>query len=242
MTTSAAQTSPQPYARLAGLLYFFIIVVGTWDEVFVRGRIVVSGDAAATAHNMAASEQLWRLGFTGEVTMWVASIVTMTIFYFLLRPVNRFLALLALLFNLVDTAVETVNAGLCNFAALFLSTGGGSLSAADPKQLRAFAAFALRLHEYGFGVGLLFFACFLVLTGYLFVRSTYFPAWLGVLAAVGGICYAINSYALFAAPALAEVLFPYILVPSFIAELSISLWLIVIGVNVPKWRERGASF
>jgi hypothetical protein len=133
--------------------------------------------------------------------------------------------LVALLFNVMDTAIEALNATFCNFGALFFAQ----------QHLAAFAALLLRLHEYGFGAGLLFFGFVLILNGYLMARSTYFPRWLGILAAAGGACYVLNSYALFIAPKLEDALFPFILLPSLVAELSISLWLIVKGVNAERW-------
>jgi hypothetical protein len=223
------------YARIAGWLYLFIIVVGFYVEMFVRGRIIVAADAAATTQNLSALAPLWRLGFGGEITMWVFSIFIMGVLYMLLRPVNGTLALVALLFNIMDTAIEALNATLCNFGALFLSNAGGALNAFSQSQLAALAALALRLHEFGFGAGLLFFGFVLILNGYLMTRSTYFPRWLGDLAAIGGACYVLNSYGLFVAPKLQDAIFPFILLPSLFAELSISLWLIFKGVNVERW-------
>jgi Domain of unknown function (DUF4386) len=223
------------YARLAGWLYLFIIVAGFYVEMFVRGRILVTRDPVATAHNLTALEPLWRFGFGAEITMWVFSIFIMGVLYVLLRPVNGTLALVALLFNIMDTAIESLNAALCNFGALFFSNGGGALSAFSQQQLAALAALALRLHEYGFGAGLLFFGFVLILNGYLMARSTYFPRWLGFLAVVGGACYVLNSYGLFIAPKMQDAVFPAILVPSLIAELSLSLWLIIKGVNRERW-------
>src|SRR5579871_3818246 len=89
------------FARLTGCLYLSIIVIGFWVEVFVRGRIIVPGNASATAHNLATHEMLWRLGFGGEATMWLFSVVTMTVFYILFRPIDPIIALMALLFNVI---------------------------------------------------------------------------------------------------------------------------------------------
>lgn len=224
------------YARLAGWLYLFIIVAGFYVEMFVRGRIIVAGDASATTHNLSALESLWRFGFGAEITMWVFSIFIMGVLYALLKPVNGTLALVALLFNVMDTSIEALNATLCNFGALFFSNGGGALNAFTHQQLAALASLALRLHEYGFGAGLLFFGFVLIVNGYLMAQSTYFPRWLGLLAATGGACYVLNSYGLFIAPKLQDAIFPFILLPSLVAELAISLWLIVKGVNVERWR------
>lgn len=223
------------YARVAGWLYLFIIVVGFYVEMFVRGRIIVSGNAIATAHNMSALEPLWRLGFAGEITMWIFSIFIMGVFYVLLRPVNGTLALIALLFNLMDTAIETLNAAISNFAALLLSNAAGALKTFDQQQLAALSGLALRLHDDGFAAGLTFFGFTLMLNGYLMMRSTYFPRWLGILAMVGGAAYVINSYGVFLAPKVEDAIFPFILLPALVAELSISLWLIVKGVDSARW-------
>jgi Domain of unknown function (DUF4386) len=225
------------YARAAGWLYLFIIVVGFCVEIFVRGKIIVSGDPAATAHNMTTLGWLWRLGFGGEITMWVFSILTMTVFYILFRSFNPLIAVMALLFNIMDTAIETINAVLCNFTALFFAEGSGYLRTFLPHQREAVVAFALRMHEYGFGAGLLFFGMWLILTGFLMIRSGYFPKWIGGLAMIGGVCYVLNSYALFVAPAIQDHLFPLILMPSLVAELSISIYMIVFGFNVDNWRK-----
>ena len=224
------------YARVAGWLYLFIIVVGFYVEVFVRGRIIVSGNAAATAHNLTAFEPLWRFGFGGEITMWVFSVFTMGVLYVLLRPANGTLALVALLCNVMDTSIEALNATLANFGALFLSNATGTLNVFTQQQLAALAALDLRLHEYGFGAGLLFFAFVMIINGYLVARSTYFPQWLGILYAIGGVCYAVNSYSLFLTPKFEDAIFPFILLPSLVAELSMSLWLIAKGVDAERWR------
>jgi hypothetical protein len=233
-----SDSSLRIYARVTGWLYLFIIGIGFCVEVFIRGRIIVPGNPAATAHNMASFGSLWRLGFGGEATMWLFSVVTMTVFYMLFRAFDPMIALMALVFNIMDTAIETVNAVLCNFAALFFSQGLGYLQAFDAQQRAAFAALALRLHELGFGAGLLFFGFWLILTGYLMIRSGYFPKWIGVLAAIGGACYSLNSYALFVAPDIQDHLFPLILAPSLVAELSISIYMIVFGFNVESRRRR----
>ena len=95
-----AETSPQVYARIGGVLYLIIIVAGIFGEMFVRDNLIVSGDATATANNIMASQLLWRIGIAGDLLMHVCDIPLMLIFYLLLRPVNKNLALLAVLFNL----------------------------------------------------------------------------------------------------------------------------------------------
>jgi hypothetical protein len=90
-------------------------------------------------------------------------------------------------------------------------------------------------------VSLLFFGCFCLIVGYLIFRSSYLPNAIGVLMQIAGICYLTNSFALVLSPNVANRLFPAILVPSFIGELSLCLWLLVKGVKVQKWDEKAAA-
>jgi Domain of unknown function (DUF4386) len=98
------ETSPQTLARNGGVLYLIIIGTGLFGEMFVRGKLVVWGDVTATATNIAASQTLWRMGVAGDLIMHVCDVPLMLIFYLLLRPVDKTLALLAMLFNMVQTA------------------------------------------------------------------------------------------------------------------------------------------
>ena len=74
MTDRVTQAWPRLYARIAGALYLIVIVGGIFAEIFVRGRLVVHGDAAATAHNIQAHELLYRLGFVVEVFYCVCNV------------------------------------------------------------------------------------------------------------------------------------------------------------------------
>ncbi len=235
MTRRSVETSPQVYARVAGALYLIIIAVGLFAEV-VRQRLVVHGDAVATAQNILAHELLYRWSFAAGIIVLVCAIPVAVILCELLQPVNRSLTVLAVFFNLVSIAIEAGNL-LNHFAPLILLKGGSVSSPAPAEPLQALAYASLRLQSVGYAVSLTFFALFCVLIGYLIFRSTFLPRILGVLMAVAGVCYAINSFAIFLAPALADRLFPYILVPCFVAELALALWLTVIGVNVPRWEQ-----
>lgn len=237
MIDSTVETSPQVYARIGGWLYLILIVAGMFGVLFVRDRLIVSGDVAATANNIMASPALWRLGITGDLIMHVCDVPLMLIFFVLLRPVNTFLALLALLFNLIQTAVLVANK-LNLLTALFLLGDANYRKAFDPHQLDALSYLPLKLHDYGFGVGLIFFGFECLIIGYLIFKSGYLPKTIGVMMQIAGLCYLTNSFALLLAPAFASALFPAILVPALVAEASFCLWLIVMGVDVPKWNER----
>src|SRR5438132_10521533 len=146
MTNRAVETSPQVYARIGGVLYLIIIAIGFCSEFFVRDKLVVSGDVTATAKNIVASESQWRISIAGDLILLVCAIALTLIFYVLLRPVNKNLALLAMLFNIVEFPIEAVSK-LCLFAALFLSGDADYLKAFEPHQLHALVRISLKLHE-----------------------------------------------------------------------------------------------
>jgi hypothetical protein len=151
MEDQEVQTSPQIYARIGGVLYLIIIVIGIFGEAFVRDRLIVSGDATATAERIRASEFLWRVGIAGELLLLICAVALTLIFYVLLRPVSRNLALLAAFFNLVSIALEAA-ASLHLLATLFPLANANYLRVLEPKQLDALAYLSVKSHEYGFGV------------------------------------------------------------------------------------------
>jgi hypothetical protein len=225
---------PQRYARIGGVLYLAIIVLGLFGEAFVRGTLVVSGDATATANAILASESLWRAGIAGDLLMQVLDLPVIVVLYVLLRPVSETLALLATFLNLIQTAVLVANK-LTLLAPILLLGDAKVLGAFSSDQLHALSYLAINAHGYGFGVGLIFFGFACLFRGYLVFKSGYFPKVLGLLLALAGLSYLVNSFALLLAPSLASALFPAILLPAFVGELVFALWLIFKGVNVEKW-------
>src|SRR5689334_10641261 len=114
--------SPRRTARVAGLLYLIVMVLAMFAEAFVRGPLIVSGDAAATAHNILASEQLYRLGVGADIVVFVCDAALAALFYVLLRPVSASLAVVAAFFRLAYTAIVAVNT-IAFFAPLTLLKG-----------------------------------------------------------------------------------------------------------------------
>lgn len=232
-----AQTSPQVYARTGGAFYLIIIVFGIFGEVFVRSRLIVPGDASATAERIMNAESVWRFSIAGELFMLTCAVGLALIFYVLLRPVSRNLALLATFFNLISIALEAANK-LQLIVTLFPLVEADYLRVFDPQQLHALAYLHIKSHGYGFGVSLIFFGCVCLLWGHLIFRSGYLPRLVGLLMQIAGICYLTNSFALILSPAFADRLFPLILLPPFVAETSLCLWLLIRGVNLREWAAR----
>jgi hypothetical protein len=234
MSRRSLLLAPRTYARIAGLLYLYIMVAGTFAELFVRSRLVVSGDAAATAGNLLAHESLFRLGFSAELLHLALDAGVAAILYVLLRPVDRVLALLAALTRVACGIVLAV-ASLGHFVALRFLDGPEFLRVFAPEQRRAFALLALRLHGDAYAISLVFFAFTCLALGLLVFRSTFLPRTIGVLMAIAGVCYLISSFAHFLVPAFGARLFPALFVPIFVAELSLTLWLLVRGIDAAKW-------
>ncbi len=214
------------YAQIGGALYLLIIVAGIVGPLLTRTQLIVPGDAAATAHNIAASPELWRLGIAADVVMQICDVPVMLILFLLLSPVNKNVALLALIFNIVQTATLVANQ-LTLVAAQLLSADQAALTDV-----------AIQAYSYGEALGLVFFGFTLLGVGYLIRHSGYLPRILGLLIQIGGVSYVVNSFLLVVAPGLANIAF---LVPSFVAELSLALWLLVKGVDASKWEMRARS-
>ena len=237
MVDRTVETSPQRYARIGGVLYLVIIAVGLFGEAFVRDRLIVPGDARATAVNIRAMESLWRFHIAAELFLLVCAVALLLVLFVLLRPVSRELALLAVFFNLVSIGLEAAIT-MRLVETLFPLGNAAYLKAFEPEQLYVMASLSLKSHSYGFGVSLIFFGCFCLIVGYLIFKSGYLPKTIGVLMQIAGVCYLTNSFALVLAPAVANRLFPTILVPAFIGEASLCIWLLVKGVNVEKWGRK----
>jgi hypothetical protein len=212
--------------RLAGLCYLAIIALGLWAEMFVRGSLVVPGDAAATAQRIAAQPQLWRICIAADLLMQLLDIPVIVVLWRLLRPVNETLALTATGLNLVQTAVLVANR-VQLLAALDLLTTPAIGDAFLPGQREALAMLAVQLHGQGFGIGLIFFGVACVIRGALIAASGVLPRVLGWGLVLAGLAYLVNSGALLLAPAFAKLLFPAIMLPVFIGELAFALWLCV---------------
>ena len=220
-----------PDARLAGALYLVIIGGGLFAEAVVRQQLVVLGNADATAANILAHESLYRWGFAVSLVYLACNVPLALLLRRIFAGTNALAAQLVAAFILVGTAIETTNL-LNHFAPLIYLKGSVALGAFAPAELHALAYVSLRTFGMGFSVCLVFFACYDLLIGYLIVKSRYLPRTIGILMAIAGVCYLTDSFARILAPPVANMLFPYILLPSFVGELSLCLWLLLKGVNL----------
>jgi hypothetical protein len=235
-TQRMAQTSPRLLARMAGLVA--VITTSAGFAAIVIGNLVDPNDAAATAHNILANEQLYRLAAVGD-TISVLYIVYTLLIYYLFRPVHRGLALLAALFSFVGIAVGML-IPFWDVAALVVLKDAQPLRALTQEQLQAIALLCLQLRAQIDALSLVLFGIYDILTGYLIVRSTFLPRLFGVLWAIAGVGYLINTFATVLAPDFAAHLSPWILIPGG-ADLLIPIWLLVVGVNERRWKEQASA-
>jgi hypothetical protein len=229
-----AELSPRAQARIAGALYLIVIAGGIFAEMGVRGRLIVHGDAAATAQNILAHQLLYRLGFAVEVFYLACNVPLTLIFYNLFRVVSRSLALLVVFFSLVGTAVEAASL-LFHYAPLVLLGGGSAMSGVPATELQALSYASLRMFDIGFGITLVFFAGYCLALGIMIVRSGLIPKLIGALLVIEGGAYFLNSFTTFLAPQWAGRVFTFLEVTG-LAEVFLCLSLLFLGVNEARWR------
>lgn len=223
--------SRSTYARLAGLGYLVIIVTGIYAEFFVRGSLVVPGDAAETAGNIAASELLFRTGLVAEFAMLSADVFVALALYVVFRAVSRNLALLAAFFRLSHASIVGLNL-LLTWVPLLLVGGAGYVAAIPGGQRDALVLLALDAHAYGYTIGLVFFAVHCLVLGMLVLRASDVPRILGFLLLMAGAGYLIDSLAqtlLTTYGDQAGLFASIVFIPAFVGELSFALWLLVKG-------------
>jgi len=222
-------TSPRTTARIAGVLYLMIIVAALFAQIGVRSSLIVAGDPAATGANILAAEGLYRLGVIADLVTVACDVGVAALLYRLLKPAGASLSLTAGLLRVVAASVTAAVAVLA-FAPIILLKGGAGEAFSVP-QLQALAMMALRMRETGYVISLLVFGLHCLMLGWLVWRSGILPRVIGAMLVVAGPCYLVSSGFSLIAPALAGPLYPVILLPPFVAEVTFTLWLIGVGVS-----------
>lgn len=218
-------TNPQRTARIAGALYLLIIVLGLTSELLVRARLILPGQAEATAANILAAPGLYRLSVAADAVMLLADIALALLLYRLLAPAGAALSLAAMVLRLMQAAVIATSL-LFAYGALLILQG----ALPDP----GLALLFLDIHAHGYDLGLLFFGVNALLVGILILRAPYLPGAIGGLLLAAGGVYLAGSSLRFLAPGLVAGFQPaYAL--TILAEASFCLWLLIRGIDARRW-------
>ena len=234
------QTSPRRLARTIGALFLLTILAGIFAQGFVSERLIDFGDAAKTANNILSHRGLFQVGFSIYLIEMTSQVATAALWYVLLRPVSKPIALAAAFIELAGCTVK-VFARALYIAPLWvlLPTAGGAspvLRGFTSEQVQSIALVLLKVNDYGAATALALFGFSTLLNGFLIFRSTFLPRWLGALGMLCGLGWLTFLY-----PPLGYRVF---MVAALIGLLSAALmifWLLVFGVKENGWHERAGT-
>src|SRR3979490_2311559 len=235
VTNKVGETSPRLKARITGVFYLLTILTGIFAQGFVSERLVVDGDAAATATNILAHKSLFQLGYAVYLIEMACNIAMTALFYDLLKPAGRSVSLLAAFLGFAGCVIKTFSR-VFFITPLFVLGGAHYLSVFSAEQLQALALLFLKVNDHGAAIALVFFGFYAPLTGYLIIRSPFLPRILGVLSVFGGLGWLTFLY-----QPLGYHLFPYIAALGLLGAASLMLWLLVFGVNEQRWKEQATA-
>jgi len=218
--------------RVAGFLYLLLVVLGPLRLMYIPKKLFVAGDAAATAHNIAAHELLFRLGIADDLVCGVILIFLTLALYRLFEGVSRYLAVLVVLLGgLLPAAIDFVNT-VNDGGALMLVKGATFLTTFDEPQRQTLALLFLRLHDQIVVGAEILWGLWLLPLGMLTYRSGFMPRFLGVWLIINGMMYVIISFTGLLLPQSYEQVFG-LAFPALFGEVAFTLWLVIMGA-VPR--------
>jgi hypothetical protein len=226
--TFAIGASSPPSPRTIGLVWVLYFLTGILGALLTRG-ILIPTDAAATANNILTHANLWRAGFAVDLVANLIYIALTALVFGLFRPVNPTLALLAAFFSLVGCTVQIMGE-LLRLAPSVVLANTQLASAFGAHQVQAAALLSVIVYRSVFQISFVLFACFELVTGFLILRSTFLPRWLGWWWLAGGV-----AWLTFLWQPLATLIWP-VLIAAGAAEVGLPVWLLVKGVDLSKWR------
>jgi len=227
-------------ARLAGILYLFVGIFGGFSEGFVDPKMYVAGNALATAGNVISNPQLVRLSVVAHLLDGTFFVFVAMLLYNLLQHINKGVARAMLILVALATGIICINA-VFQFEAMRVATDPFYIAALGAAGSNAIILLLLDIQHYGTLIAQIFFGLWLIPLGYLAYKSEMFPKWLGGILIAGGICYLIDLLTAFLVPGVGEKIHGFVVIPSAIAEISMVLYLLIIGVKKIKQGEPNLS-
>lgn len=232
MTGHRIEPSQRVAAKIVGVLYLLQMATGVFGELFVRGRLIVGGDAMRTAQNIAADERLFRLSIAGDLLTYATVIALVWAFYVLVRPVDRNLALLAVFFRLVENAV-LCTATICSLVVLAILGGSGYLKVFDAAQLDSLAKLFLVAQGLGMSVAFVLLGIGSSIFSYLLLKSAYVPKAIAVWGIFASLLLALGTLIVIVFPAAGAAVGMAYMAPMGIYEVGLGFWLVARGIGAP---------
>ena len=226
-------SSPKRLARIAGFFYLLVGITGGFAEGFVDPKIYVTGDAAATAGNVLANEQLVRMSVVSHLVDAVFFVLTAMALYILLEHVHKSMARAMLVFVAVAVGIITLNA-VFQFEGLQIATNASYVTAFGAAGSNGLVLLLLDIQHYGTLTAQVFFGLWLAPLGYLGYKSGMFPKALGVTLVAATVCYLVHLITAFLVPGFHEQIQSFIVIVPTIAEIWMVLYLLVFGVKNVK--------
>jgi hypothetical protein len=227
----AAGTGVGTLARVAGALYLAQMATGV-GAFYAKGQLVARGDASLTAANIMGAEQQFRLSVAGDMITSILVLLLVWSLYVILRPASRKLALLGLIFRVVENGVLYVCA-IGSLVVLGALAGYGYMDVFSPQQLHSLARFAISVQGMGVNTGFVLLGTGSAVFALAFYRSRYVPRAIAVLGVFASLLLATGSLANVVFPVIWETVGIGYMLPMGLYEVSLGLWLLIKGIRLP---------
>ncbi|NQT64492.1 MAG: DUF4386 domain-containing protein [Candidatus Marinimicrobia bacterium] len=231
------ELNPNKTARIAGFLYVLMIPLGLFGIMYVPTLLIVDGDAVTTTKNIMDNIGMFRLSIVTALIVQVIHISIVLLLYRLLKPVNKNIALLMVVFMLVSVPIAMLNE-LNRFAIPLFLSGAADLKVFTTVQLQALVPMLLDLHENGILIASIFWGLWLFPMGYLVFKSGFISKIPGVLLIIAGSGYLIDTFARLLSPNYGTTIIATIITVTLYGELVFAIWLLIKGVNIEQWEKR----
>ena len=226
--------SPRTVARLIAVFTLLTVLGGVYAQGYVAEKLIAWRDATATASNFLEHRNLAMSGLAVYLVEMACNVVSTVLFYVLLKPAGRTLALTALSLGLIACCIKTM--ARVFFAAPLFVLGGRYVHALRPEALNDLSLVLLLVNDRAAGIAMVFFGFRALLAGVLILRSTFLPRFLGVVMLLGGLGWLANLW-----PPLWGKVGDVVLAFALIGVAVTVFWLLVFGVDERRWHEQAAE-
>lgn len=223
--------------RIIGLLYALVIICAGFSQGYVRGTLVVPGDASTTASNILSNLQLFRVGLAADLVAFILDAIISILLYQLLKPYGKTLAMVSSSLRLLaHPAIGSLNL-LNHFMAYHILDGGEFLSTFNLAQLESMSLFFMDAHRYGYLIAGGFFGVHCALLGHQLVKSNLLPSLFGYLMMLAAVGYLMETFGNFVFPGNEEWLALLVGTTAALGEVLLAFYLLIKGTRVHEMKD-----